>query len=103
MENVFIIDNLQIYASFLNHKNCDLFISEWSGGGQLSQYCCNCKIIYYFDNYTSIDYEINHEKYQNAANQINNIFGWWDFKSTTNCKRFYYKSFDIMLENLNEN
>jgi hypothetical protein len=103
LENVFIINNLQIYASFLNHENCDLFISEWSGGGQLSQYCCNCKIIYYFDNYESHDYEIHYENYQNAANQINNIFGGWDFKSTTKCNRFYYKSLDIMLENLIEN
>ena len=100
LENVYFIKNLQIYASFLNHKNCNLFISEWSGGGQLSQYCCNSKIIYYFDNYVSNDYEIHYINYQNNADLKNNIFGCWDFKSTTNCERFYYKTIDIMLENI---
>jgi len=100
VENVYFINNLQIYASFLNHENCDSFISEWSGGGQLSQYCCNSKIIYFFDDYPSCDYEIHYENYQNHANQKNNIFACWDFKTTTNCERFYYKTLDIMLENI---
>ena len=100
LDNVYFINNLQIYASFLNHKNCDLFISEWSGGGQLSQYCCNSKIIYFFDDYPSCDYELHYENYQNHANQKKNIFTCWDFKTTTNCERFYYKTLDIMIENI---
>jgi len=96
-ENIIIINNLQIYASFLNHKNCELFISGWSGGGQLSQYCCNSKIIYYFDNYISNDYEIHYINYQKGANLIKNIFYCWDFKSTTNCSRSYFKTLDLML------
>jgi len=100
LENVYVINNLQLYASFLNNKNCDLFISEWSGGGQLSQYCCNSKIIYFFDDYPSLDYEMHYENYQNYANLKNNIFNYWDFKTTTNCERFYYKTLDIMLENM---
>ena len=100
LENVYFINNLQIYASFLNHKNCDLFISEWSGGGQLSQYCYNSKIIYFFDDYPSHDYEMHYKNYQQCADLNNNIFECWDFKTTTNCERFYYKTLDIMLENM---
>jgi hypothetical protein len=97
LKNVYFINNLQIYASFLHHENCDLLISEWSGGGQLSQYCCNSKIIYYFDDYPSNDYEIHCENYQNVANLKNNIFNSWDFKCTTNCKRIYYKTLDEII------
>lgn len=97
--NIHIINNLQTYASFLNNNNCKVVISEWSGGGQLSQYCNNNNIIYYFDNYPSNDYEIHSTNYENEANNYNNIFNCWDFKSTTNCKRLYYKSLNHFLEN----
>jgi hypothetical protein len=86
----------------LNNENCKLFISEWSGGGQLSQYFYNGKILYYFDNYSSHDYEKNYVYNQDQANKYNNVMNAWDFKSTTKCERFYYKTLDGMLENLNE-
>ena len=89
-----------MYASFLNNTNCNLLISEWSGGGQLSQYCFNNKVIYYFHHYQSLDYEIHYKSYQNGADLKNNIMGFWDFKSTTNCERFYYKIIDLMLVNI---
>ncbi|AYV80245.1 MAG: hypothetical protein Gaeavirus20_10, partial [Gaeavirus sp.] len=89
-----------LYASFLSNTNCKLLISEWSGGGQLSQYCFNGKTLYYFDNYASHDYEIHYLQYQFHANLLNNIFNCWDFKSTTNCDREYCKTFDNMLERI---
>jgi hypothetical protein len=101
-ENVHFINNLHLYASFLNNKNCELFISEWSGGGQLSQYFYTGNIIYYFDNYPSNDYEKNYEHLQNHANNYNNVMNAWDFKNVTQCKRFYYKTLDQMLDNLNK-
>lgn len=100
LENIYFINNLQIYATFLNNENCDLFITEWSGGGQISQYCCNSKIIYYFYNYTSHDYELLYDEFQKGSDNKHNIFHAWDFKCTTSCKRSYYKNLDIFLENL---
>lgn len=100
--NIIFIKNLQLYASFLNNKNCVLFISEWSGGGQLSQYCYNGLILFYFDNYKSNNYEINYLDYQNNANLDNNIFNYWDFKSTTKCERKYFKTLNLMIDNLPE-
>ena len=49
------ISDLHLYASLMNHPNCKYIISEWSGGGQLSQYCCNSKIYYYYSFYQEPD------------------------------------------------
>jgi len=102
IENVYITNNLNVYCSYLNHKNCKLFISEWSGGGQLSQYFYNGKILYYFDNYPSHDYEKNYLSFQELANKNTNVRESWDFKTVTNCERFYYKTLDDMLDDLVE-
>ena len=104
-KNIVVIDNLQYYASFLSNKKCKLLISEWSGGGQLSQYCFDGKIIYYFDFYPSLDYELNFDSYQKTANVPNNIFKFncWDFKTTRNNEREYYKTFDLMINDLSKN
>ena len=93
-----MIKNLQTYASMLNHNNCKIFISEWSGGGQLSQYCSNNKVIYYFDGYNELGYVLNHENLQSVSNISFNIGGAWDFKCTTDCKRSYYRTLDEMLD-----
>ena len=102
-KNIVVIDNLQYYASFLSNKKCKLLISEWSGGGQLSQYCFDGKIIYYFDFYPSNDYELNFDSYQKNANVPNNIFNCWDFKTTRNNEREYYKTLDLMISDLSKN
>ena len=102
-KNIVVIDNLQYYASFLSNKKCKLLISEWSGGGQLSQYCFDGKIIYYFDYYPSNDYELNFDSYQKTANVHNNIFNCWDFKTTRTNEREYYKTFDLMINDLSKN
>lgn len=99
-QNVYVIHNLQLFASFLQYKNCDLFISEWSGGGQLSQYCYNGKIMYFFANYPSNNYEIYYNNYKIQANFKKNIFHCWDFKTTTNCNCEYYKTINDLIEYL---
>ena len=102
-KNIVIIDNLQYYASFLSNEKCKLLISEWSGGGQLSQYCFDGgKILYYFDFYPSNDYELKFNDYQKTANLPNNIFNCWDFKSTKTNEREYYKTLDLMISDLSK-
>jgi hypothetical protein len=92
-KSIFYIDNLQIYASLLNNKNCKLLISEWSGGGQLSAYTSNCKILYYYDAYTWI-YNPNIDEKQRELNSLNGkyISKDYDFKSFMNNERLYYKN-----------
>lgn len=99
--NIIYIDNLQVYASLLNNINCKLFISEWSGGGQLSQYTCNSTILYYFDNYLDhynplIDNK-DREKNSIISKYIGNDY---DFKCITNCTRIYYNNYNDFINNL---
>ena len=84
-ENLILVDNLQVYASYLNayqlkHK-CLLFISEWSGGGQISHYCCDAKILYYFHTYTDFHY-IGQEKTFAKKSMETDMFQHWDFKNS---------------------
>jgi len=88
-----IVSDLQIYASLLNHVNCKFFISEWSGGGQLSQFCHNKKILYYYDNYPA-DYNNNEESLYRENNN-KNFYAYWDHYTPINCKRIFLKKEDF--------
>jgi hypothetical protein len=100
--NISTTDNLQEYASLLKEPNCKLVITEWSGGGQLAQYCSNANIIIYFDayiissNYVDSSLRLHEESMNGTAFQA------WDFKTITQCKRFYYHNYVEMLENINK-
>jgi len=100
-DSIFYTDNLQIYASLLNNKNCKLLISEWSGGGQLSAYTSNCKNIYYYDNYLN-HYNPNIDEKQRELNSMNGYYicNDYDFKSFMNNERLYYKNFEELIKSL---
>ena len=89
-----------MYASLLHNDNCCGLISEWSGCGQLGQYCHNKKIIYYFDVYVSLDYEIHFKDYYKYA--LNGVYDSFDFHKTTNSDIYMYKNFDILYEKIKE-
>lgn len=99
IQNVYYINNLQLYCKLLNNNNCILFISEWSGGGQLSQYCYNGKIMYYFSFYSSLDYVKNYLIYQEKSKT--NYLNCWDFKTTTKCIIEYYKTINDLILAIN--
>jgi len=103
-KNIILIDNLQIYASYLNGYNskykCKLFITEWSGGGQLSQYCYSGNSLYYFNiYYAAIDYinMLDNIK-ENSMNQT--YFDWWDFKNPSNSNFKIFINLDELLNNI---
>jgi len=101
--SIFYVNNLQVYASLLNNENCKLLISEWSGGGQLSQYTSNCKVIFYYDAYFTLSYKSNLcEKQREKDSMESEYIGidFYDFKSFTNSERLYYKDFNNFIENL---
>ena len=121
--NILLIDNLQLYASYLNGYNskykCKLFISEWSGGGQLSQYCFpNGNIMYYMDFYPQWQHYVDQIKKYYAGSYIENIdemsinsenintilcadnyFTAWDFKNLANSNIQMFLNFDNLLAN----
>jgi hypothetical protein len=98
-KNLVFIDNLQLYASYLNHEKCKLFISEWSGGGQLSQYCYSGTILYYFNHYKSYEYlnkidELTKKAISTTYHES------WDFKNPNNSSIKMYENLDSLLNNL---
>ncbi len=82
--------DLQIYASLLNNNNCKFFMSEWSGGGQLAQFCCKSKILYYFDFYPQTYFNYNEQTYRECNDK--NFFECWDHYNPINCKRVFLKN-----------
>ena len=74
---IYKVNNLQSYASLLNSKLCKFLLSEWSGGGQIGQFCTN-NIFYYFKTYNSPEYmEYNFNYF--TTNNNNDFFNNWDF------------------------
>ena len=97
--NILFIDNLQLYASYLNNEKCKLLISEWSGGGQIAQYCTNNKIFYYCNFYNSLGYiGIEKQLIENAKN--GSYFNNWDWKNPKNVDIKIFENLDELLNNI---
>jgi len=97
--NITFISNLQLYATYLHNSRCKLFISEWSGGGQLSQYCYSGKIMYYFNAYFDEIYINLENDYINRSMSSTYDIA-WDFKNPNNCEIKIYKNLHDLLDNL---
>mgnify|MGYP003352815619 CR=1 FL=1 len=82
----------------MHNINCIALISVWSGGGQLGQYCCNSKVIQYFN---SCQIQANDCKDKDKFNlwlQSPNAF---DFATFSDCERLFFPSFNDMILNIN--
>jgi|688.fasta_scaffold96392_2 hypothetical protein len=79
--------NLQVYASLLNNSNCIFLITEWSGGGQLSQFCCKSNTLYYYDCYPHYYFNDQEQYYRESNDQ--NLFQHWDHYTPSKCKRIF--------------
>ena len=99
INNIIFVDDLQIYASYLNSKKCKLFISEWSGGGQLSHYCYDGIIMYYFNQYSDIHY-VGQEKNFAKLSMETDMFQHWDFKHSRNIDINMFYTVDDVLNNI---
>lgn len=95
------VNKLEVFASLLNHEECKGIISEWSGGGQVSHYCHNKNVYYYFNNYEENNYCNLKDTYLYEANN-NNLYLCWDFKKTTQCNIYMYQTVDILCDKLAE-
>lgn len=79
--------NLQVYASLLNNSNCIFLITEWSGGGQLSQFCCKSTVLYYYDYYPQYYFNDQEKIYRESSDK--NFFDYWDHYTPNKCKRIF--------------
>lgn len=86
-----IIDKLGMYASYMNHSNCQGVISPISGGGELTQYCHHKAIHLYPSDYPSW--------YDITANLSNNRFHkFWFLHKTTDAVLYQHSSLKECLE-----
>jgi len=81
--------DLQVYASLLNNSNCVFLITEWSGGGQLSQFCCKSTVLYYYDFYPESYYNDKEQLYRESNDK--NFYDYWDHYTPVKCKRIFLK------------
>ena len=85
-------NNLQIYASLMNHANCKCLLSEFSGGGQLSQFCAK-KVIYYYDYYPYHLLRFRNRVYEAKNNK--NFFENFDHYNPIQCKKIFINNEEL--------
>lgn len=96
------INNISTYASFMNNEKCIALISQFSGGGQLAQYCHGKNIIYYNNVYAMMIHNANQERIIDhvfeIANHPNNIYNNFDYQKTTNANVYIIYSYQHIFE-----
>ena len=106
--NIIYTDHLQTYASYMNHKKCTFLITEFSGGGQLANYCCNSNIYVHFETYP---FSFNGYKNRNFdyVKDLPELLDYalsdtyidcQDFKKFTNGKLKSFYTIESLLENI---
>ena len=98
-DKIIHVSDIPTYASLMNHPNCQAVISEFSGAGQLAQYCHHKNILYYFAS-TDFKHNFNLEELIKNANHPNNIYYSFDLKKTTNSNIFVYTHLFEMISNI---
>jgi len=99
--NIYWTNNLQLYASYMNSPHCRYVISEWSGGGQLSHYCHDGPVLYYFNHYRDITGYVGREKQILKESMSSDFRGpYWDFKFSRNIDIRLYKNIGDLIENI---
>lgn len=99
--NILWIENLQLYASYINSPKCRYVISEWSGGGQLSHYCHDGPVLYYFNHYRDITGYVGREGAILRESMTSDFRGpYWDFKFSRNIDIYLYKNIENLIENI---
>jgi len=98
-QNISVIDNLRTYATLLQDERCKLLISEWSGGGQISQYTLGPHgvVWYYYDHYPDVfNFTMTHKIWELNAT-LGNYFNCWDFKCPSGCRIQHFSNLDSLI------
>lgn len=98
-QNISFIDNLKCYATVLKDSRCKLLISEWSGGGQISQYTLGPQgvVWYFYDHYPDIyNFTMTHKIWELNAT-LGTYFNCWDFKSVSGCSIQHFRDFESLI------
>lgn len=96
------INDISVYASFMNNEKCIAIISQFSGGGQLAQYCHSKNIIFYNNTYNMMIYNEKNERIIDQvfeiANRSNNIYDYFDYQKITNANVYIISAFQHVFE-----
>jgi hypothetical protein len=94
--SVLIVNHMPLYASLMNHDNCKGVISQFSGAGQLAQYCHNKNIFYYAKAYDIFKGDDLVDVFR-IANEPTNIYKYFDCQKITHSNVFAYANiFDLV-------
>lgn len=99
VQNISVIDNLRTYATLLRDERCKLLISEWSGGGQISQYTLGPQgvVWYYYDHYPDIfNFTMTHRIWELNAT-LGTYFNCWDFKCPSGCRIQHFNNLESLI------
>jgi hypothetical protein len=89
-----IINKLDVYASYMNHTNCEAVISPISGGGELAQYCHHNLIHLYPSDYTGGGVDFTHYLSNDRYHKL------WQVRKTTDAILNHHPSLSECLEKL---
>lgn len=96
------INDISVYASFMNNEKCIAIISQFSGGGQLAQYCHHKNIIFYNNTYNMLIRDAKNELIIDhvfeIANRNNNIYDYFDYQKITNANMYVISEYQHIFE-----
>lgn len=98
-DDITFVDDISIYASLMHDDRCKAVITEFSGGGQLTQYCHSKKIFYFckaYPVYTGHDLQ----DVINEANHPNHLYDRFDLKLHTDASIYVFPNLASMIANL---
>ena len=97
--SVLHINDLSTYASLMHNDKCKLVISEFSGAGQLSQYCHRRKIFYFCKTYHFYPGQ-DITNVMTEANQDTNIYDKFDCKIFTDASVYVFSNINSLLDTM---
>jgi hypothetical protein len=103
--NIYIVEDLQLYCKLLSIDNCKFLISEISGGGQISHFCFKNTVYYYSSYYCDNAYiKSMNERDKAATNGLRNFsldHGWDSFNPINSTIKIIQRCifFDITKKN----
>ena len=102
--DITIISDIPTYASLLQSDQCKAYISEFSGGGQLSQYCHKNKIFYFFNTHRIYGENKNTltdiNEVVKVANRPTNFYEYFDVKIFTDASMYFFWDISVLLGEL---
>ena len=103
-EDILVVTTISMYASLMNNPMCKAVFTEFSGGGQLSQYCHHRNIFVFQNNYLFV--YINRYNTHNLneiityVNSPTNLYEGFDIKLFTGANIYQFSNLESLLTNM---